>query len=75
MNGWTIDNDDDNWITYKIFVYHRDWPQKPYSMEAVGRNITEAVDKLVRALDEDTFLCPADDGGIWYYVKPEVTNA
>jgi len=72
MKDWTVEDGTDTYITYKIFVYHRDWPQKPFSMESVARNITEAVDKLVRALDEDTFLCPANDGGIWYYEKPIV---
>ena len=45
---------------FKIFVYHEDWPQKPF-------DITEAVDKLVRTLDDNVHLCSKDNGDIWYY--------
>lgn len=73
MKDWTIEDETDSYVTYKIFVYQRDYPLKPFTKEVCARNITEAVDKLVRSLDEDTFLCPSDnDGGIWYYVKPTV---
>jgi len=60
--------------TYKIFVYHEDLPQKPFSKKVVADCIAEAVDKLVRTLDEDVFLCPASDGGIWYYIEPKVED-
>lgn len=52
---------------FKIFVYHEDWPQKPFSKPIEAYDITEAVDKLVRTLDDNVHLCSKDNGEIWYY--------